>query len=50
MTVKEIIENENHEREFNSPFGSIKVSPEKNLYAVLRKKYAVQAQNQWNSL
>jgi hypothetical protein len=44
MTVKEIIENENHEREFNSPFGSIKVSPEKNLYAVLRKKYAVQAQ------
>lgn len=44
MTVKEIIENENHEREFNSPFGSIKVSPEKNLYAILRKKYAVQAQ------
>lgn len=50
MTVKEIIENENHEREFNSPFGSIKVSPEKNLYAVLRKNMLCRHKNQWNNL
>ena len=38
MTVKEIIQNENHGREFNSPFGNVSVGPEKNLYASLRKK------------
>lgn len=39
MTVKEIIEQENHAKEFLSPFGNISVSAEKNMYAALRKKY-----------
>lgn len=39
MQVREIIEQENHEVEFDSPFGKVVVSSEKNMYASLRKKY-----------
>ena len=39
MQVREIIEQENHEVEFDSPFGKVVVSAEKNMYTSLRKKY-----------
>lgn len=39
MQVREIIEQENHEVELDSPFGKIVVSAEKNMYTSLRKKY-----------